>query len=70
MSRDDKIELIKKHLGPDTEEWIINNCLKLLKDYDKKKKADRIELLSHVKPMSIQRDGKVTGREINPSQPQ
>ena len=49
MNRNDKIQLIQKHLGSSTSEWIINNCLKLLKEYDKQKKAHRIELLTKLK---------------------
>lgn len=49
MNQDDKIKLIKKHLGS-YNEWLIKNGLKLLKEYDRMKKADRIELLSHLKP--------------------
>lgn len=48
MNRADKIELIKKHLGPDIDPWTVTSCLKLLKEYDIKKKADRIKLFKYL----------------------
>ena len=29
-----KIELIKHHLGKNAPDWILNNCLKLLNDFE------------------------------------
>ena len=45
MNQNDKIILIKKNLGSDTDAWIVTSCLKLLKEYDKLKKANRIKSL-------------------------
>ena len=45
MNQNDKILLIKKNLGSDTDAWTITSCLKLLKEYDKLKKANRIKSL-------------------------
>ena len=48
MNQTGKIQLIKKHLGADTDQWTVTNCLKLLKEYDKKKKTHRIKLLTEL----------------------
>jgi len=49
MNQTEKIQLIKKHLGPDTDAWTVTSCLKLLKEYDKLKKEDRIKILATIK---------------------
>lgn len=49
MNRNTKIQLIQKHFGQGTSQWIIESCLKILKDYDKQKKAHRIELLTKLR---------------------
>ncbi len=60
MNQTTKIQLIKKHLGADTDQWTVTSCLVLLKDHDKLKKANRIELLAEIKPTKIITDGDTT----------
>ena len=45
MNQNDKILLIKNNFGSFTDAWTIESCLKLLKEYDKLKKANRIKSL-------------------------
>ena len=40
MSEENQKELIIKYLGVLTPDWIVNNCLKLLIEYDKIKNCD------------------------------
>ncbi|KKM20008.1 hypothetical protein LCGC14_1649880 [marine sediment metagenome] len=55
MTQKDKIKLIKKQFDNYygiTDGWVQAKCLLLLKDYDKLKKAHRIDLLAGMKTIT------------------